>query len=355
VQPWTVKPQREGSGSGFIVDGQRIVTNAHVVADAKAIFIRAHGSPQHYVAEVVAVGHECDLALLKVKDPLFWETAGEPMQFGELPELNEEVKVAGYPIGGDTVSLTSGIVSRVGLQQYSHGAIHLLAMQIDAAINPGNSGGPVLSQDGRVVGVAFQALMSSNNIGYVIPKPVIAHFLQDVDVHGGYSGFCQPGFCVQWLENEQLRRFFNLTRKQTGVVVSRLLPLYPAKSILKQRDILTAIDGIPIGNDATIPFRKRERVQFDYHILNKFPGDPINFTVLREGKSIEAAVPAVNIPALVSVHEYDRHPSYFIYAGLVFMAFAQPYLHEWGPNWYTQSPQRLVEKGTSPPFCVSFY
>eukprot|EP00160_Parvularia_atlantis_P002625 Unigene12193_Nuclearia_a/m.37052 Unigene12193_Nuclearia_a/g.37052 ORF Unigene12193_Nuclearia_a/g.37052 Unigene12193_Nuclearia_a/m.37052 type:complete len:231 (-) Unigene12193_Nuclearia_a:52-744(-) len=127
-------------------------------------------------------------------------------------------------------------------------------------------------------------------------------------------------------------------------MVSRLLPLYPAQTLLRQHDILTAIDGIPIGNDGTIPFRKRERVLFDNHLLNKFPGDVVRFSVLRDGEACEAPLPAVSIPPLVSVHEYDRHPAYFIYAGLVFMALAQPYLHEWGEHWVSQSPRRLVEK-----------
>lgn len=61
--------------------------------------------------------------------------------------MEDAVTVLGYPTGGDTISVTSGIVSRVELQQYAHGAFTLLAVQIDAAINPGNSGGPALIRD----------------------------------------------------------------------------------------------------------------------------------------------------------------------------------------------------------------
>ena len=68
--------------------------------------------------------------------------------------------------GGDNISVTGGVVSRVEPTQYVHGASHLMAIQIDAAINPGNSGGPALMED-KVVGVAFQNLANAENIGYV--------------------------------------------------------------------------------------------------------------------------------------------------------------------------------------------
>jgi S1-C subfamily serine protease len=71
------------------------------------------------------------------------------------------------PIGGDNVSITRGVVSRIEPQQYAHGAYSLLAIQIDAAINSGNSGGPALKHD-RVVGVAFQNLTDAENIGFIV-------------------------------------------------------------------------------------------------------------------------------------------------------------------------------------------
>lgn len=75
-------------------------------------------------------------------------------------------------IGGDNISVTGGVVSRVEPTQYVHGAAHLMAIQIDAAINPGNSGGPALMED-KVVGVAFQNLAGAENIGYVCFWPEI--------------------------------------------------------------------------------------------------------------------------------------------------------------------------------------
>ena len=189
--PWQTKQQRESTGSGFIVDGNRIITNAHCVADQAHVMVRKHGDPRKYSARVVAVGHECDLALLTTDSAEFWEGT-QPLTFGGIPNLQDPVAVVGYPTGGDNISVSVGVVSRVEPQQYVHGAASLLAIQIDAAINPGNSGGPaVLNKE--VVGVAFQSLEGAENIGFIIPVPIIQHFLDDVErneSYGKWAGLC---------------------------------------------------------------------------------------------------------------------------------------------------------------------
>lgn len=139
IQPWTNKPLKEVTGSGFAIKGRRVLTNAHVVADQKFVMVKKQGNAIKFQAKVEAVGHECDLAVLTIDDNRFWEGL-EELEFTDVPNLQEHVTVVGYPIGGDTLSVTRGVVSRVEPQQYAHGATKLLAIQIDAAINPGNSG-----------------------------------------------------------------------------------------------------------------------------------------------------------------------------------------------------------------------
>ncbi|XP_042419113.1 protease Do-like 10, mitochondrial isoform X1 [Zingiber officinale] len=153
--PWQRKVQREIFGSGFAIPGRQIVTNAHVVADHTYALVRKHGSPTKYKAEVQAIGHEYDLALLTVENEEFWDGMIF-LQLSDIPYI-QEVAVVGYPQGGDNISVTKGVVSRVEPTQYVHGATQLMAIQIDAAINPGNSGGPAIMGD-KVAGVAFQNL-----------------------------------------------------------------------------------------------------------------------------------------------------------------------------------------------------
>ena len=250
--------------------------------------VKKRQSEDKYVASVVAIGHECDLAILAVEDETFWLDLN-PLQFGELPDLLEDVSVVGYPVGGDSISISSGVVSRIEMQEYAQASAELLAIQIDAAINPGNSGGPVVNQDNLVIGVAFQSLSQEEieNIGYVVPVNVINHFLDDVTRHGQFSGICSLGVRLQGMENLDLRNYFKLNPDETGVLVLDAAPLSPAARVLKKGDVILAIDGIRVANDATIPFRKgslKERVQLSYYITQKFAGETVALSILRGGK-----------------------------------------------------------------------
>jgi S1-C subfamily serine protease len=174
--PWQKSPQRAATGSGFVVDvsefqpieneqGQveaeeggggaggggkqrsaspprlMILTNAHVINNAVTIYVRRPGSAKKFAATAACVARQCDLALLSVSDPAFWGVAAaaggtggaaattsslaslpplQPLHFAaRVPHVQEALVVAGYPTGGDALSLTSGIVSRVAMVRYS--------------------------------------------------------------------------------------------------------------------------------------------------------------------------------------------------------------------------------------------
>ncbi|XP_073041141.1 protease Do-like 10, mitochondrial [Primulina eburnea] len=340
--PWQNKSQRETMGSGFVIPGRKILTNAHVVADHTFVLVRKHGSPTKYRAEVQAVGHECDLAILVVENEEFWEGMSF-LELGDTPFLQEAVAVVGYPQGGDNISVTKGVVSRVEPTQYVHGATQLLAIQIDAAINPGNSGGPAIMGD-KVVGVAFQNLSGAENIGYIIPVPVIKHFIAGVQETGDYVGFCSLGLSCQPTENAQLRDHFKMRPGLTGILVSRINPLSDAYRVLKKDDIILSFDGSTIANDGTVSFRNRERITFDHLVSMKKPNETAEIKVLRNGEEHDFSVTLRPIEPLVPVHQFDKLPSYFIFAGLVFIPLTQPFLHEYGEDWYNTSPRRLCER-----------
>ncbi|NND46865.1 MAG: serine protease, partial [Woeseiaceae bacterium] len=158
-QPWQTEGPDAAVGSGAIVmtpRGERVLTNAHVVQNQVFIEVRRYGKSRKFEAAVEGVGHVCDLALLNIKDPGF--AKGAPaLPIGDLPSLGDRVAALGFPIGGDRLSITEGIVSRIEMNPYVHSQRNLLAVQIDAAINAGNSGGPVV-KDGEIVGIAFEAM-----------------------------------------------------------------------------------------------------------------------------------------------------------------------------------------------------
>ncbi|KAF8390370.1 hypothetical protein HHK36_024895 [Tetracentron sinense] len=250
--PWQRKRQYSSSSSGFIIGERRVLTNAHSVEHYTQVKLKKRGYDTKYLATVLAIGTECDIALLTVNDDEFWEGV-LPVEFGDLPALQDAVTVVGYPIGGDTISVTSGVVSRMEILSYVHGSTELLGLQIDAAINSGNSGGPAFNDKGNCVGIAFQSLKheDAENIGYVIPTPVIMHFIHDYKKNGAYTGF--PILGVEWqkMENPDLRLAMGMTPDQKGVRVRRIEPTAPESQFLRSSDIILGFDGVDIANDGT--------------------------------------------------------------------------------------------------------
>src|SRR5947207_7283230 len=178
--PWNVGGLQRGVGAGFVITGNRILTNAHVVANSRYLTVERDGDPNKYPATVQLVANDCDLATITVPAPDFFKNM-IPLKFGSIPALESTVSAYGYPIGGERMSVTTGIVSRVDFQLYTHSSIDQhLAIQISAQINPGNSGGPVM-QNATVVGVAFQGYSGdvAQGAAYMVPTPVINRFLKD--------------------------------------------------------------------------------------------------------------------------------------------------------------------------------
>lgn len=345
-EPWQKMGQNSRNGSGCIIEGKRILTNAHVVADQTFIQVRRAGEAKKYTAEVEVVAHECDLAILKVKDDSFFSGV-KPIDIGSLAEIRDKVAVYGFPEGGNKLSITEGVVSRIENRKYTHSMAELLACQIDAAVNPGNSGGPVIKGD-KLVGVAFQSMSGSDaeNIGYMVPTPVVKHFLTDIR-DGKYDGIPNLGIVWQDMENPDIRRKYDMTPQQTGVLVNNIYPDSPAEGILETEDIILSIDGKPVENDGTIEFREGERTSFHYLIQNKYINDAVEFEVLRNSKIINLRVKLSKPPnpyKLVSYEQYDVAPTYFILGGLVFQPLTVNFLKLWGDKWPHEASKNLLNQ-----------
>ncbi len=337
-QPWRNYSDSSATGSGVVIAGNRILTNAHIVANQTFLQVRKQGDQKKYIARLEIVGHECDLALLKVDDPDFFKSL-TPLELGQLPKLQEKVNVLGYPIGGDNISVTEGVVSRIEPVKYSHSGRELLAVQIDAAINPGNSGGPVV-EDGKIVGIAFQGLSQSQSIGYMIPVPVIKHFLTDVK-DNKYDGFPEFSVFVVNLENPDMRKWLKMDDDDTGVMVTDVPLPEKAKNVLKEDDVILEVDGIKIANDATIPFRENEVIFFESLFWEKYVGQTSKLKILRGGKKMVVEYPLTAATKLVPDRTFDKLPTYYLIGGMLFVPLTVNYLDSWN-NWWRNAPRELV-------------
>ncbi|WP_299582568.1 trypsin-like peptidase domain-containing protein [uncultured Microbulbifer sp.] len=278
-------PQRErmqsNLGSGVIVsDNGYILTNHHVVDQAAAIVILlADGREAH--ARMVGSDVDFDLAVLKIElDNLTSISVGEP----ESAQVGDVVLAIGNPFGvGQTV--TQGIISAKGrhLENSGTGSHLQNFLQTDAAVNPGNSGGALVDSRGRLLGINTSILNQSGysgGISFAIPANIAFKVMQDIIAYGRVV----PG----WLGIEasaispQMAKEFKLA-STGGVMITAIYNESPAHSAgLKPGDVITHIDGLPIGDGK----------QGEATMATLRPGDTISITFTREGAShtVEATV-----------------------------------------------------------------
>ena len=337
---WKQRQMAQGIGTGFIIAGNRILTNAHNVSNNKYLEIKKENIAKRYPAKVAFIGHDCDLAVLTVDDNSFFDGTA-PLKLADIPKVNTTVSTYGFPLGGTHISVTKGVVSRIEMDIYVHsGADSHLVIQTDAAINPGNSGGPVM-QNGKVVGVAFQGLRQAENVGYLIPTTVIKHFLADIE-DGSYDGFGSLGVMLYpGLHSKSYTEYLKVPPGEEGIVVVATMMHSSVESVLKSGDVITKIDDYNIDNDGTVMIHGLT-LHMSEVIETRQIGEKIELTFYRDGKEVKAkAAIALNRPILRYARLYDELPRYVCFAGLNFVPVTRNYLETWGQEWLKDMPYYL--------------
>uniref|UniRef100_A0A0E0DM00 PDZ domain-containing protein n=2 Tax=Oryza TaxID=4527 RepID=A0A0E0DM00_9ORYZ len=269
----------------------------------RQVKVKRRGDDKKYIAKVLARGIECDLALLSVENEEFWRGT-EPLQLGRLPCLQDSVTVVGYPLGGDTISVTKGVVSRIE------------ETVVDQPLTTmGNASVWHFRSD------------EAENIGYVIPTTVVSHFLNDYQKNGKYTGFPCLGVLLQKLENPALRESLKVPSSE-GVLVRRVEPTAPASKVLRKGDVITSFDGVAVGCEGTVPFRSTERIAFRYLTSQKYAGDVAQLGIIRAGNTMKVQTVLQPRKHLVPFHVEGGQPSYLIVAGLVFTPLTEPFIEE---------------------------
>lgn len=323
TQPWTKESPQDVTGSGLVIEGNRIITNAHVVAYASQIYVQPYQSAEKLVAKVTHVAPGVDLALLELEEVDFFNDH-PPLDLTEkLPRIKDKVSVYGYPLGGNDLSVTEGIVSRIEYAQMYYGTSSL-RIQVDAALNSGNSGGPALV-DGKVVGVVFSRILNADNIGYLVPTEEVRLFLKDIE-DGSYGGpFNLKLVGMQSAENQALRDKLGMTVEQTGMMVTDVRGSQE-QPFLKRWDVVTHVGSENIDNEGFVSIDNELRLNFRYFVARQAKDGQIQLTVLRDGKAQTLQVPVQSeVDQLIRSLKLDR-PNYFIYGPLVFTPVVSAHL-----------------------------
>src|SRR5260370_10951268 len=231
------------------------------------------------------------------------------------------------------MSVTTGIVSRVDFQLYTHSSIDQhLAIQISDQINPGNSGGPVM-QDAKVVGVAFQGYSGdvAEGVACMIPTPVMNRFLKGIS-NGHYDKYVDLGITFSKLQNSAQRRFLGLKDNDRGVLVSTVVAAGPSADVLRPGDVLLAIDDHPIASDSNVEL-EGQCADFQEVVERKFNGDWVKFDVWRDKQPITVTMKLYTPwPYLIQGHSYDVRARYVLYGGLLFQPLNLDLLEAYRPT-----------------------
>lgn len=322
--PWQTSKIFRYIGSGAIIGGNKILTSAHVVSGARFLEVQKENDPKKYMANVKYISHQADLAIVEVQDTTFFNNT-KPLKLNENVKPRDEITVLGYPLGGQTISTTTGIISRIEYSSYVWSSEYLLAIQVDAAINSGNSGGAALDKNGDIVGIVMMSLKNTDNISYIVPSVIINTFLEDIK-DGKVDGFGSDGLTINYINNDSIKEYFGL-KNGDGILVTKVP--YGVDDF-KVNDIILEIDGHKVANDATID-SSLGRVHCNLIMHQKQIGDKVRFKILRDKKDIAFDYTIQRIGPFIKT-EFNKEPRYLIFGGLAFTPLTKNYIAAIGRN-----------------------
>ena len=318
-EPWKNPTISTFTGSGTIIKDNQILTSAHVVGSAKFIEVQKENDSKKYEATIKYISNQVDLAILEIKDKSFFENT-IPLEITEDVKIKDSVTAIGYPIGGNTISTTNGIVSRIEYSKYVWNPFNAyLAIQIDAAINSGNSGGAVINKDNKIVGIAMMKLNNADNISYIVPSIVINTFLQDIK-DGKVDGFSATRTVISRIENVSMKEYFGL-KDDLGI---RVAFVDVDDTEFQLDDVIVSINGKKIYNDGQID-SIYGKVSFNFELDNKQIGEIVKYEIIRNKKKIDVDYKVKYSKSLIT-WEFDEQPRYFVFGGLTFSPLTSNYL-----------------------------
>ncbi len=335
LEPYRTPYQYHGVGSGFMVDLSncglaqelydndtiKIITNAHVVHQAVAVYIQVPMLGKKLIkVEILGICPERDLAMLEMSaedSAMMREEVGAvaPLRFGNSDTIahSDEVLTMGYPLGFESLKSTMGVVS--GWEDSY--------IQVDAAMNPGNSGGPLLNIAGEVIGVNSRGIREAQNMNYAIPSNIVRIVLAEL-LQGRGTIIRKPMLGFAWVRVTEYVTKILGNPEPGGCYVIKVLPdsiMYHAG--LQDGDMIYAIDGniVDLYGDMSVPWTDNKVSIMDYaerlHI-----GHIMNVIFYRKGERCEIEVPIEYRDASAIKRWYPWHEEidYEVFGGFVVMS-----------------------------------
>ena len=281
---YRVYPER-GIGSGFFIspDGY-IVTNRHVVVGTASVTVKLEDGSE-YPAKVVGMDKLSDIAVLKIDAP---GKSFPYLEFGDASKVRvgDFVIAVGNPYGFD-YTVTFGIISaKERTIREENGVMIYDVLQTDAAINPGNSGGPLVTMDGRVVGINTAIYSEGQGIGFAVSANTAKRVVDDI-IKYGHARWPYIGVGIRDLD-EELAASLGIPFVG-GVYVVKVYPGTPASDAgIKPGDVILSVDGRQVRSADELMRLLRQHYS---------PGDKVTLKIYRDGKKIDISFKLGEMPS----------------------------------------------------------
>jgi S1-C subfamily serine protease len=333
-QPWQTNKLSARTGSGTIINGNLILTSAHVVTNAIEVEVKKENDSRKYLAKVKFISHYADLALLEMEDSNFFKDT-KALKLTTNVHTKDRVTIVGYPLGGNNISTTTGVVSRIEQVSYVYSNKTLLAIQIDAAVNSGNSGGPAINDKNELIGIVMMRRLKASNISYIVPTVIINRFFEDIK-DGKVDGFPSDYIFYKGTDNKTMKEYYGLEDGK-GVITSFLFSI-PSNVDIGKNDILLEIDGHDIDNNGDID-TQYGKISLKYILNQKQIGESVKLKIIKDKDKKPTMIDykLIHSPAMIE-YEWEKQPRYIIYGGFIFSPVTYNYL-----NYITKLERQYVE------------
>lgn len=349
LQPYRSPEQGQVTGSAFFINEDEIVTNAHVVDQAKAVWIQIPGMGKSQIdVEIVGVCYDRDLALLRLPAASKKEIELKlgTISFLELGDSDkvfraEEIMALGYPLGQQGLKSTVGVIS--GREQHM--------IQIDAAINPGNSGGPSVNIDGTVIGVNTAYIAGAQNVGYIIPINDLKLIIDELRVKPLVR---KPFLGILYNNGSESLTTLLGNPPPGGLYVVDVYSGHPLhRAGVQRRDMIYEINGIPVDMYGELPSKHDKISLIDYVSQLKF-GQKVEIVLYRNGvrKDISFILDETKLLPVRKIYPGYEKIDYEIIGGLLvqpltmnlipILVNAAPSLTRYGEMKYQMEPAVVV-------------
>lgn len=343
-RPWSKKNPRDFHGLGAVLAGNRVLVTAQLVENHSYVELERAEGGQRTDAKVLCVDYESNLALLQPAGENF--LAGlKPLDLTLDSVVGDRVNVLQLE-SNDALVATPGPITTIEVSHYQLEGTAFLVYRLSLPLQyrEGSFTAPVI-KDGKLAGILMRYDPRTQGVD-VLPAPVIAHFLKDVD-SGSYQGFPHAGLDYAPTRDPQLRHYANLPADGGGAYVTEVVPDGPAgKAGLKQGDVVMELGGQPIDQDGNYEEALYGRISLAHLVTTRsFVGQKLPVKILRDGQPLSLEITLAHQSTQDYVSEpyvLDRQPRYVVEDGLIFQELSRQYLKEWGGDWQKQAPQRLV-------------